>query len=131
MKVADERLARLSSYVKEKIFVLHTFPIAIIPLKTLKEALDNGTPIQMKVGKSWNIPKAQEKLDQILSKGTNCEQYGYSPKFLVNGSFQFFDPEYLLPYVNHGMHFTLPGLEKIRPVYTDICSRIGKQYAVF
>ena len=131
VKEANRRLDLLASYVKEKIFILHTFPFAYLNSTLLNNFLEKGTPINW-TEVDWaeparDIPKAQEKLDQIVSKCSKCEQIDYTPKFLVNGTFIPYDPQKIIPYVTQWLHLTQPGLDKIRPIYTDICNRIGKQ----
>ena len=134
VRVAKERLARLANYVKETIFVVHTFPFVYMNRTFLNDALDKGAPIDWahaptdwKKRPQFDMPKAQEKLDEIINSCPKCEQFDYTPQFLINGTFYPYDPQYIIPYVNQGHHFTQPGLEKIRPVYTDICNRIGQQ----
>lgn len=129
VKVATERLARLAGHVKEKIFILHTFPLAYLNRKMINAALDNGSPIDWanvpNLPLATDMPKTQEKLNLIISTCTKCEQFDFTPRFLVNNTFYPYDPDYLIPYVNPGLHFTQPGLQRIRPLFTDICSRIG------
>ena len=128
VKVADESLSRLAGYVKENIFIIHTFPWAYLNKGELNAALDNGTPIDWQSGSElpYDMPKAQEKLDQIVGKCSKCEQLDYIPRFTINGTFLPYDAQYIVPYVNQGLHFTQPGLEKIRPIYREICNRIGQ-----
>lgn len=127
---ANKRLDLLASYVKEKIFILHTFPFAYLNNTLLNNFLDKGTSIDWRTV-PWadlphNIPKAQGMLDQIVGNCSKCEQFDYTPQFIINGTFYPYDPTNIIPYVTNGMHFTQPGLAKIRPIYTDICKRINK-----
>lgn len=126
--LADQKLALLASYVKKKIFIVDTFPYAILYKDNLNNALDKIALVNWQNGiASTDLPKAQQKLDEIVGKCDKCEQFDITPPFMTNGQFLPYDAEYIIPYVNTAMHFTEAGLETMRPVFRDICNRIGKQ----
>lgn len=128
MKTASERLARLSSQVKKKIFVVHTFPHVRFSPSKLNAAMGTGIHFnwEWKEEKA-DMVKAQGKLEALLKNCSKCEQFDYTPKFIINGTFYPYEPRSFMSYYTTALHFTAPALEMIRPIFTDICLKIGKQ----
>ena len=129
MKMARERLELLSSQVKHKIFVIHTFPEIQITEAQLNDAMEKGIVPKWDVAEEHHIDMstAQKKLDELLVGCTKCEQFDYTPKFMFNGTFYPYHPQYFVSYYTYGLHLTLPGLERVRPIFTEICERVSKE----
>ena len=88
VNLADQKLALLASYVKKKIFIVDTFPYAILYKDNLNNALDKIALVNWQNGiASTDLPKAQQKLDEIVSKCDKCEQFDITPQFMTNGQF--------------------------------------------
>ena len=127
MQSAQQRLEYLAPLVKEKIFILRTFPFVETPPLELNTDMANNYPVNWDKGHLYNfdMSTAQKKLDLLMGNCPKCEEINLETPFMLNGTFIPYDPKYLIAYITQGTHFTLVGLEKIRPVYTEVCKRIG------
>lgn len=68
--------------------------------------------------------RARKNLEKAVSHCPKCSLFDYMPDFVVNGTFYPYDPHYFVPYVTYSFHLSLPALEKIRHVYTDLCNKL-------
>ncbi|KAJ1360401.1 hypothetical protein KIN20_019363 [Parelaphostrongylus tenuis] len=85
----------------------------------------NGVTQTVFINQTLNLALTRSIVEKVVASCTKCSLIDYTPIFTVNGTYQTFDDQTLLAYVNMNIHFTLYGLHRLRALFKQICDKIS------
>ncbi|KHJ79419.1 hypothetical protein OESDEN_20935 [Oesophagostomum dentatum] len=125
---ASEVLQELSQFTTSHIFVLNALPRPNLYFaKDYAKEFSKGKFLASEemLNATVGLSVGQRRISQAVSTCSKCSIIDYDPVFRVNGTFQLYDADSNVAFINALFHFTPLGLHKLRPFFKNICDHIN------
>ncbi|EFO92447.1 hypothetical protein CRE_11141 [Caenorhabditis remanei] len=124
------QLLKFIANIKYKLYLVHAIP-SVLPnqLGKVAERLKNGTnrvELVKMILSPHGFELARRRYEQLMKDcNGKCEMIDYLSEFYTNSTktFRYFDEKGFLYWTAY-QHFSPHGIEKIRHIWTDICSKL-------
>ncbi|CAB3409539.1 unnamed protein product [Caenorhabditis bovis] len=127
---ANRTLHKMIELIKIRLYILDAIPRIRSPVMLrLADFIEKNIPfseVDKMLVDMTNFEMARTRYARLFSDcGTKCRRIDYVPEFFNNSThfYRFFDDRGL-SYFTGANHMTPHGLEKVRHIYTEICSQL-------